>query len=240
MKSSIIALTLAAAAGTAAAQPQPPPTGPQQPPPVVVDPTAPEPPPPPPQPQVRAPEPMRPAEPEADSARPSELSIAIGLGYALPTSLQTPNITSVRVRFATGIELEPQLVLASSSTDVDTGMSATDKSNELGIGALARFPLVRHGRVDLSICGSLALDRASTSPEEPNMDVTVSSFSANYGLAVAAWITRHWQISLTAMNPLLATTKRDADNDVGNTVTTTTTFGLIFDPNVALMVHLYH
>src|SRR5262245_61922586 len=169
---STLALALCLASATAAAQPTPPP---QQ----LPDPMQPQPPPAQPQPDpAPAPAPPRPAgpgqaapaEPLTDGVRPSGLSIAIGLGYALPTSLQTPNITSVRLRFASGIEIEPQLVLASSSTEVDTGTTMKDKANETGIAALVRFPFVKRGRVDLQLCGGLSLNRAATKPDEPDMD----------------------------------------------------------------------
>ena len=53
------------------------------------------------------PPPMNAPAEEADTGRPTELSIAIGVGYAFPTSLQTPNITSVRLRLPSGLTLEP-------------------------------------------------------------------------------------------------------------------------------------
>lgn len=236
--------TLAAAGGTALAQvpppSEPPPNGPLiGPEPAPADPVpAPEPPPPPP---PMAPAPPPPAASSEDAHRPSALSVAIGLGYQLPTSLQTPNLTSVRVRLASGLTFEPRLVLASSSQEVDTGSSVENKASELGIGALARFPLVRNGRVDLEVLGGLDVNRQATKPDAPDMDLTVRTFAASYGVAVGAWLTPHWQVSLSALNPLVTNTRRDQEQGpLTSTVTTTTTIGLIFDPTVVLMVHLYH
>ena len=78
-----LAITLLGAARFAAAQPDgepPPPVVPEQP----------KPPPTPPPPQ---PPPMHDAGP---TDRPAELAFGLGVGYQFPTSLETPNITSVR------------------------------------------------------------------------------------------------------------------------------------------------
>ena len=192
---------------------------------------------------VPPPTPMPAPSAQADGAqyRPNELSLAIGFGYMLPTSLQTPNIASVRLRLPSGFTFEPQLVLASSSHNVDTGPTMQDDSSEVGIGALARLPVVRHGRVDLEILGGLNLDKASTRPNMSDMDVTITTVTATYGLAVTSWINRHWQISLSALNPMVTSIRRDEEMGPGTlTVTTDQTFGLIFDPRVTVMVHLYH
>lgn len=246
MRSVIPALALlAVAAGPAAAQPAPPPPpaeptpfagpGEQPPAPPVAPATAPAP----------APAPMQPPEPPpspaADAHRPSGLSIGIGLGYDLPTSLQTPNITSVRVRLASGLTLEPRLTLAKSSVTVDTGPSTTSSASELGIGALARYPLSRRGRVDLELLGGLDVNQQNTTPEGEDQDVSITTLTASYGLAVGAWLTPHWQVSISALNPIVTSTRRDEELGPGtSTVTTNTTYGLIFEPNVLFMLHLYY
>ena len=239
---------LVAAGGTAYAQQPAPPPMPPQPTPVTEPAPNPTPPPPAPTPTpapaptpapTPAPMPMHPAA--ADEYRPSELSLAIGFGYALPTSIQTPNIASVRLRLPSGLTIEPQLVLASSSHDVDTGPSAKDEASEVGLGVLGRLPVVRHGRVDLEVLGGLSVNQANTKPDAPDMDVSVTTFSATYGFAVTAWINPHWQISFSALNPIVTSVKRDEEMGPGtSTVTTDQTFGVIFDPKVTVMVHLYH
>jgi hypothetical protein len=235
------ALVLLAAAGRTASAQVPPAPG-EQPPPPPTDPAPPPPTPPPRPPVVPAPPPPPPpAAPEGAEYRPSELSLAIGFGYRLPTKLDTPNTASVRLRFPSGLTLEPRLTLAASQQEVDTGPSAKDKSNELGLGATVRFPLVRHGRVDLEVLGGLDLDRENTSPDAPDMDLTITTFTAVYGFAVGTWITPHWQVSLSALNPVISNTRRNEQMGPGtSTVTTTTTIGVIFDPSVVVMVHLYH
>lgn len=188
-----------------------------------------------------APPPPPPAPAEAPPHRPSELSVAIGLGYQLPTSLQTPNITSVRIRLPSGFTFEPRLVLASASQEVDTGAPVENGATELGVGVLARFPKALRGRVDLEILGGFNVNQESTNRMADDQDLTVTTVTATYGLSVATWLSRHWQVSLSALNPIVTRTRREEEMGPGTTtVTTTTTFGLIFDPTVALMVHLYH
>src|SRR6185436_14651291 len=148
---------------------------------------------------------------------------------------------SVRLRLPSGLTFEPRLTLATSSEEVDTGPSTKDEANEVGIGALARFPLIRHGRIDLEVLGGLNIDRAATKPEAPDMDVITTTFTAVYGFAIGTWINPHWQVSLSALNPVLSNTRREQEMGVGtSTVTTTRSIGVIFDQSVSLMVHLYH
>ncbi|MGN6110554.1 MAG: hypothetical protein ACTHU0_35965 [Kofleriaceae bacterium] len=224
-----------AASGTALAQPADPAAAEAP----IADPPQP---PPEPAPTTRAmPAPMPPAPETGDRFRPSELSIAIGIGYALPTSIQTPNISSVRLRLPSGLTFEPTVVLASASREVDTGATIKDSASEIGAAVLARFPVARHGRVDLEILGGLGFNSASTKPDAADMDVTVSTITATYGVAVTTWINRHWQISVTGLNPLFSNAKREEELGPGTkTVTSTNTFGLVFDPNVFVMAHLYH
>jgi hypothetical protein len=243
MRSWTTALTLLAAAGTASAQPpapgEPPPSpAPVDPAPPPMQEPAPAPPPMPPPPPAPAP---APAPDAASEHRPSGLSIGIGLGYALPVSLQTPNITSVRIRLSTGLTFEPRLVVSRASQEVDTGMSTEDKQSSFGIGALGRYPLVRRGRVDLELLGGIDVNQVNTTPEMPDSDVSITTFNAVYGLAVGTWINRHLQVSLSALNPILSITRRDEEMGLGtSTVTTTSSIGLIFQPDVLLMVHLHH
>ncbi len=181
--------------------------------------------------------------PAAEGVRPTELSIGIGLGYQLPTSLQTPNITSVRFRWPAGLTFEPQVVFATTSHTVDVGVPNTSTANELGLGTLVRIPLVSHTRTDLELLGSFKIDHLATDPDDMTADdvTTITTVSLGYGVAVTSWITPHWQVSLSATNPLVSYTKNRQEMGPSSVmVTSDTTVGLIFSPTVALMVHLYH
>jgi hypothetical protein len=184
----------------------------------------------------------RPAAEPADPSRPTELAFGIGVGYTFPTSLQTPNTTSVRLRLASGLTFEPQLVLATSSSNADPGnggMTTTNKQSELTVGSLVRYPLRVHSKVDLEALGRAAISSQTTDPNGDNNNRTVTTLSAGYGVGLAYWITRHWNLSLTATNPLIAYTRTRQEMAATATTTKTTTIGLIFDPTVALMIHLY-
>jgi hypothetical protein len=231
--------------GTAAAQPAPP--QPDQPPALPQPdqpPVPPQPDPVPPRPQPQAPRPLpAPEQPATDAWRPSSFSIGIGLGYQLPTSLQTPNITSVRFRLPTGVTFEPQLVFATTSHTVDVGMPSSGSATEIGLGTLIRFPAVTHNRADLELLGSVQVDSLSTDPNDSQPDdvTSITTFKLGYGFAVTSWITPHWQVSLSATNPIVSYAKnRQETGPLSVTVTTDSTIGLIFSPTVFLMVHLYH
>jgi len=224
--SSIASLAVSLTAGLAAAQPPPGQPAPGGPPPPMAEPAPPPP--------AAAPGP-------ADTDRPTDLSIAIGIGYSFPTSLQTPNTTSVRLRLPSGLTFEPVLVLATSSNDVDAVTTVTNKQSELTLGSLVHVPLRAHRKVDLELLGNAQVSSSTTDPTGDNNNRTLTTFSLGYGLGVAYWISSHWNLSLAATNPLLSYLRnRQETGPTTNTVTKTTTFGLVFNPQVALMIHLYN
>jgi hypothetical protein len=218
-------------AGVAAAQPGPPPAPTPVGPPAA--PAADNPPPPPPPPVMSA----HRDEPRADPGRPAELAFGIGVGYALPTSLQTPNTTSVRIRLPSGLTFEPQLVFATTSDDAAT---TSTQQTELTLGSLVRYPLRVHNKVDLELVGNALVSNRVVDPSGNNNNRTVTTLALGYGVAIAYWFTPHWNLSITASNPLLAFSRTRQDTGVDlMTTTKTTTLGLVFDPQITLMVHLY-
>lgn len=246
MNKTIVLACLLAAGGTAFAQPGEP-AAPQepQPTPALQEPQPPRPPQPPVGPPATATvadnEPA--PEPTVAERRPAGFSIGIGVGYRFPTSLQTPNTSSVRLRVAGGITIEPSLVFATTSHTVDMGTPMGGSATEFGAGATVRFPLVQRGRMDLELLAGVDLDNVSTDPDDDNPDDVRSTTTVRllYGLAVGAWITPHLQASLSASNGLLAYTKlREEQGFDAVTITSDTTIGLIFDPTVTFMLHLYN
>lgn len=83
--------------------------------------------------------------------RPSGLAIGIGVGYTFPTSLQTPNVTSVRLRLASGLTIEPTVVFAATSIHMPVG---SNTQGELTLGSLVRYPLRARG----AMTGGLVFD----------------------------------------------------------------------------------
>lgn len=236
------------ASATAAAQPAPP----SPPPPPVepvppIDPVAPvEPPPPPAQPPMPPQPPPPPSEAsatETSSTRPEGLAFGIGLGYVLPTSVQTPNITSVRMRLASGLTIEPALTVANAKTSTDSGLlDSEDKITEFGVAATVRIPTMRHGKVELEILGSAGFGSVKNNPDGADNDTTRATLGLRWGLAVSYWLTRHWNLSLSATNPLVSFSKstREQLAPEPEITETTTAIGVTFDPVVSVMIHLYN
>src|SRR5262249_55919523 len=150
------------------------------------------PPPPPPKPTTPAVQPDT-----GDSDRPEGLAFALGVGYTLPTSLQTPNTTTARLRLASGMTFEPGVIISNGSATMDTGTtSMTTKETDLKLDMLLRFPIVKHGKVDLEILGGAGFEIDKTNPDGDYNTKTVTKFDLLYGLGIGYWITHHWQFSM--------------------------------------------
>ncbi|HTJ42800.1 MAG TPA: outer membrane beta-barrel protein [Kofleriaceae bacterium] len=239
MKKIVLALVLSG--GVAAAQPDTAPVG-GPPGGEVTPPTPPEPPTPPVPPEPPAPPPAPPPMITVDTHRPVGFTIGIGLGYDLPTSLQSPNVTSVRFRLASGLTFEPVITLGGSSTTTDDGIGnqTSDKTTELDLGTNVRWPHNVRDRVDLVLVGSAGLGVLADDPMGDGNNTTTSSFTLGWGLGLDYWVGHHVSVSLTATNPLLESQKVTRQTLAGpDTSQSTTTFGLIWRPNVILMAHLF-
>lgn len=249
MRCPTLALVLIAGiGGTAAAQPGPAPAPPA---PMdtfgstETDPVPPEPTPEPepqPQPQPRAMPAVTQVEP-AQTDRPSTFALGLGLGYGLPTSLETPNRTSARLRLASGLTFEPLLSIANSSETTEISMmpEAEDKITEFGLAVLVRYPLITHGHVDLEALASAGFTNNKTNPEGDFNTTTTNTFGIGWGVGIGYWLSRHWQLSMSVTNPLVqyASTKQQVAQGISNT-NSETTIGVIFTPQVSAMIHLYN
>ena len=159
----------------------------------------------------------------------------------IPADLATPNRVSARFRMSSGLTFEPTLVLAVESDKSDDGIdSFTSSTSDLELGVLVRYPLRSRGRVDLSLIGSAGIAIVSTDPDGDDNDRTTSGVTVGWGLALDYWLTSHWDISLTAGNPVFTTISETRELGAGMTTEqSSTTFGAIFDPTLAVMLHLY-
>lgn len=225
---------------TATAFAQAPPVGGDVPPPEAspADPPAPAVPPRPPQPPSVAP-----AAPRSAVARPSYVAIGIGAGYSLPTSIQTPNTTSARVRFASGLALEPRVTLQNTSVTQATDTSETSTAQrELSIGSLVRLPLATRGSFDLLLLGAAAVGVETTDPDGADNNTTATSLAIGWGVAIDWWMTAHWAVSFSATNPLFRVSKQTEEMPAptGDTSTTTTTVGAVWDPTISVMIHIFN
>jgi hypothetical protein len=210
----------------------PPPT--DQPP---MDPTPPQPPPPPPPPQQPPP-----VQSETTDDRPAGTSLALGIGYGLPTSLETPNRTSLRLRLASGLTFEPTVTISNTTENRDTGaMEETDKTTVFGLAALVRVPVVTHGRVDLDALGTAGFNTRKDNPEDDYNTTTTNTFGIGYGVGIGYWLSRHWQFSMSVTNPLVSYDQTKRQIGPGMTSKSSdTTIALVFTPAVFMMIHLYN
>jgi hypothetical protein len=195
------------------------------------------------QPVAMAPQPMQPAMDAPAGPRPDGFSVGIGLGYDLPTTLQQPNITSVRVRLATGLTFEPLLAIGTSATSQDdgNGMTVTNRQTEISAAVNVRVPRKVHDRVDLVLVGAAGLGITNTNPEGDNNDTSTRALALSWGLGLDYWVGHHWAISLTGTNPLISYqwTSQQTPTGTSDPSQSTTSIGLIWNPNVTLMVHLF-
>ena len=198
-------------------------------------------PPPPPRP-VPPPNPTPPPPQDTKDPRPTDLAVGIGIGYVFPTSLEAPNITSVRFRLMSGLTFEPRAVFRRVTDTVDTGTAMDSTTTTIGIGTLLRYPLVKHGRVDFELLGAFDIQNVKQDPSDQSDDQTSTTSTAlGYGLGIGVWVNRHCQISASAVNNLLVFEKQRQEMGPMNVlVTSRTTIAIEFDPTVFFMAHLYH
>jgi Outer membrane protein beta-barrel domain len=248
MRCKSLVLALIAAGGVASAQPGPPPQ--PQPPPMdttttttttVTEPALP----PQPEPQPMAqPQPQPTVQMEVqEDVRPVGISVALGIGYSTPMALDMPNISTLRLRLASGLTFEPALRISNTSSDQEAGgLEESDKLTQFGLGALMRLPIVTHNKVDLEFLGTAGFANSKSNPEGDYNATTSTSLSLGYGVGIAYWINRHWNFTMSVTNPLVEyrTTKVQAGVPGMTAKSSDTTIGIIFVPDVFMMFHLYN
>lgn len=251
MRCKALILALTALGGVASAQPgpqpgpPPPPMDTTQPPPDPMP--TPDPTPPPvaqdPTPVANNAPPPQLAVEEPSADRPVGWSVALGFGWSFPTDLQAPNITTARLRLASGIQIEPALRISNTSSDQDTPTGEeTDKLTSFGLAALVRIPIVSRGKADLEAIGYTGFSNTKSNPEGDYNATTSNLFTLGYGVGVAYWLSQHWQISTTITNALVEYRQSKVQNGVPNMTTKSsdTTLGIVFSPAVIAMIHLYN
>jgi outer membrane biosynthesis protein TonB len=193
---------------------------------------------------VAKPAPVVTEEPAEDTNRPEGFSVALGVGYGLPTSLEMPNVTSARLRLASGLTLEPRLQFSNESaktTPPPPADSTSDKETVFRIDVLGRIPVITHNKVDLEVLAGAGFLTDKLNPDGDFNTKTTTTFGIAWGLGIGYWISRHWQFSMSVVNPLIeySIAKTQVGPDMSNK-TTDTAVGLIFEPDVVMMIHLYN
>ena len=88
----------------------------------------------------------------------------------------------------------------------------------------------------------MGLTNQTDNPDGDNNNTKTTAIGLGWGVGITYWYSRHWTLSMSAGNPLvsIAKTTREQPAPVDETSTTTTAIGAIFDPTVAIMIHLYN
>jgi hypothetical protein len=194
--------------------------------------------------QAQTQQPVQTVTEEPTDTRPTGVSIGLGLGYASPWALDMPNISTLRLRLVSGLTLEPAVRLSrtTSNQDTPTGGEDTDKLTTFGVAALARLPLVSHGKFDLEALGLVGFATSKSNPEGPYNSTTRNTVELGYGVAVTNWLTPHWNLSFSITNPLVDYRQTKVQTGIPDVTTKSsdTTIGIIFTPEVFLMIHMYN
>lgn len=246
MKLSVV-IALVGMVGVAPAQPVEPGPGTTD-----VQPVAP-PPPPVVQPQPAQPVVVEPPPPvrrhevgDVDDHRPNELAFAIGIGYTRPPGggidLQTPNIASARLRLVSGITFEPTVVIGNTSVSTSNGTTDTNEAiTQLDLGTLVRFPVIRHGRVDFEVLGSIGVNVVKDDPDGDYNTRTTTTFDLGWGIGIGYWFGPHWQLSVSATNPVFTYSQQKEETAFDTSMkNSTSTFAVQFNPTTMVMIHLYN
>jgi hypothetical protein len=169
------------------------------------------------------------------------MSFGIGLGIDLPAEVTAPNTTSVRLRLASGVTLEPFVTVALSGTHTEDEFGETDNGQfELSAGTNLRYPRQIHGPVDFLLVGGAGVGITSTDPDGPDNDSTTMAVGLSWGIGLEYWHNTHWSLSLTATNPFVVYSRTSQEQGPGmDAVSSSSLIGVIWEPNVVLMGHLY-
>ena len=173
---------------------------------------------------------------ESGTGRPDGLSVGIGAGYTFPSMLDMINAYSVRIRLASGLTLEPRVAVENISQN--DGMNSSS-SQVFTVGTTVRIPVITHGKYDFEILGDGTITSVSTPLDAAGMDSSrTTTLNLNWGIAIAWWLTPHFEVSVEGRNPLVSFTRNSASNS--DTTTSATDVGLIFEPKVGAMLHIYY
>jgi opacity protein-like surface antigen len=184
---------------------------------------------------------------EPASPIPDRTTVGIGLGIenrqlgglAGPGVglLSGPNVGSLRIRFPSGLSIEPSVAVARGGAEFSGGGDAS--MTTLSAGAALRFGVARRGPVQLLGVAGVGVSRSSS--EQGVGTSTSTSAQVSWGIAIDYWLQQHLALSMSATNPLVSHTGvRDSYGGMEETIYAATTYGLQFDPTIAMMVHLFY
>ena len=175
----------------------------------------------------------------AVDGRPSVLSFGIGVGYTVPTDINGPNTTSVRLRLPSGLTFEPTLTLGIENESQDPG-DTSDQVTTLELGTLVRIPLSHNAKFDFEGLVGAAVGTVKTNPEGDDNNTSTTRLGLNWGIAVNYWLSAHWALSASAYTPFVSYTKQTTETPGDEATQTNIAAGVIWDPTVVFMIHLFN
>lgn len=175
----------------------------------------------------------------AAAQRPDGTSVGMGAGWDLPAAIDNLNTAGVRLRLISGLTFEPRIELSRASTTMEFGGSDTETSfTVLGLVTTVRVPVASAGPLDFIVLGGGGAAYGSTDPEGDENTVTNTAFFLVWGLSIEYWLSARWCFSVTATNPFLSLDK--TSDEQSDTSESTTAIGIIFDPDIVAMFHLFY
>ena len=187
----------------------------------------------------------------AERTIPDDMSFAMGLGATQNTGSLALNRAAAKVRIA-GMNIEPYVQLGLSSatdkttnTDTSTTTKSTTSGNELLVGARVAFPLASTPVAELQVLGDLSISRTASEVDPDGADNNVissaSSMGLDYGLGIEWYVSKHFSVAAQGTNDLFTYTSTSTEDQAANTKNETSgpSFGLIWNPTVALMFNLW-
>ncbi len=196
--------------------------------------------------------------PAADGSaayRPAPLGVGLGFGYvferddiATPAresaiDIWKPTDVSARIILTPQLMLEPRVRMEfAKTTNEAAGVSVDSSVNTFAVGGRARYALASRGNLDLSALAGLELAYQSRDPGGPMPATsTTTVFDLEWGFGIDWYFTSNWSLSLDAVNPFFTYAGTSTDNPgmAPDTSSSTTLFGIIFDPRLFVMTHLY-
>lgn len=205
-----------------------------------------EPPPPPPPPPAPPPdaEPMAedgPPPPACHRGNPDDRLVGIGTGYVLPADLDAFNTVSVRFRFGR-LTIEPRADFSYQTISNDLGAAGSDdtKIGTLAVGAGGRFVLAESRGIELVALGSASISHGVVNPEGDENSTKQTTLGLRWGLGLDYWLSSRWVLSMSATNPFFEHSRTTREQLASEDLTDTETgIGVIWNPTVVGMVHLF-
>jgi hypothetical protein len=174
-----------------------------------------------------------------DDINPDDRKVGIGTGYVLPTTLDTTNTVSVRFRFGR-LTLEPVVDFSYDRSTIDAGgADSTTNTVNIGFGSNLRYALTSGRGIEFVGLGGARFNFNSVDPEGDENSTNTTTFSVIWGLGLDYWVSSRWVISMAAFNPFFELSRQTQQSIAADTTNSDMGIGIIFNPTVVGMVHLF-